>query len=85
MTRMRHLQAVRALEAEATSVVLGALGSVLDGIAATFGAVVAAAGETAEGGAAVPAGEAVASLDETDDPDQVRGKIGETLRPAPYP
>ena len=64
MTRMRHLQAVRALEAEATSVVLGALGSVLDGIAATFGAVVAAAGETAEGGAAVPAGEAVASLDD---------------------
>ncbi len=64
MTRFRHLRAVQALEAEATAVVLGALGSVLDGIAATFGAVVAAAGEAAEGGPALPAGEALASLDD---------------------
>lgn len=65
MTRRRHLAAVEALEAEATAVVLGALGAVLDNIAVSFGAITAAA--EPEGGAAIPAvaqGEALASLDD---------------------
>jgi hypothetical protein len=73
VTRLRHLRAVEALEAEATAVVLGALGSVLGEIATTFGAIVAAAGEEgtpalpaggAAGGSAVGPGEAAASLDD---------------------
>jgi hypothetical protein len=62
MTNLRHLRAVEALEAEATAVVLGALGSVLDAVAGRFGTIVAAAGDSATG--AVGAGEAAASLDD---------------------
>ena len=63
--RRRHLAAVEALEAEATSVVLGALGQVLDTIAVSFGALTAAADpETGAVPTSAAAGEAVASLDD---------------------
>ena len=70
MTRLRHLRAVEALEAEATAVVLGALGDVLGEIATTFGAIVAAAEDGtalpagAAGGSSIGPGEAAASLDD---------------------
>jgi F like protein len=63
MTRRRHLAAVEALETEATAVVLGALGSVLNDVAAVFGSLTAAADPDRPVPPAA-AGEALASLDD---------------------